>query len=439
MARKMSMIRDPFISDRRTRVVVFTIVALLLAVELIDVRYRVSHLHADWLVYWSAARHFNEPGDPYAIEAPTHDYYIYPPLFALVLRPLSPMRAEDAISIWYVLNVLLLFGCYSEWRRIYLAIRDEPPPRWLVMSTVVSALLPVVSTLQGGQVSIVILYLALVGCRLMLFTESVALWIAAGVLFALPAAIKLSPALVGAVVVVQLLAAPADGSIKDPHKRGCVLAASLAGGTVLWFLVVPALIAGWHRNLELLTMFVDHIVFARARMNDASPANHGIVRMVATFAEVAAKRFDVVIPLAWVGSAAMALSLAFGIPVALTIRKLIRSGTPLDHVVVVALAAAASLFYSPVSWHVHFTLAIPFVFSAPLWLIDKGRERAGHWLSGAIVATFLLQNILRVVKWGTLPLLGPLFAICVVAFALIVLRRVPELPPMPVRVNPSYS
>jgi hypothetical protein len=420
--------RDPFIPVGRTRIVVVTLVAFLLLFELLDVRLRVQQGHGDWIVYWTAARQFPRVADPYLFPAPAGDYYIYPPLLALLMGPLGRLKPADAASVWYAINIAMLAGCYFEWRRIDRAVRDRPPPGWLLLTTVFLGALPITSSLQGGQMSVLILYCLLLGGRLIFFADGVVNWMAAGLVLALPAAIKLSPGLVGAVAVLQLLGAPAGGAISQPRRRALTLALSLAGGSILWFLVVPAMIAGWQRNLDLLRMFADHVVFARATLNDTAPTNQALVQAVRTWCGAIGAVLGTSIRSGFITAVTTALALAFGLPVALAMRRLIRSGTGLDHVVVFSLSAAASLFYSPITWHFHFALALPFVAAAPLYWIERGNVRAARRLTVSVAVVFLLQYVLNNLKLLAVPVLGPLFAVCVVGFAVGVFVLTPSRP-----------
>ena len=414
--------RDPFIPSGRRRALVFVVVALLLSITVIQAWIRASHSNADWIVYWTAATQFQQSGDPYNVRGSSNDYYIYPPLFALLLRPLGALRAENAVVVWDVLGILMLFGCYFEWRRIYSAMRSDRPPMWLFLAAVYVTADPVIATLQGGQANIPNLYLTLLGIRLVLVSDQTWLWIAGGLVLALPAAIKLSPGLVGAVLVVQLLAARPGGAVADARKRGAALALGLGVGATLWLLAIPSLIVGWHRNIEFLGSFFDHVVFSRVNMHWLSKTNQGIVRVVAQWALVAGGWLNVEIGRRIVVAVTTVVALAYGIPVLYAMQRLVRRGRLLDHVVVCGLAAAASLFYSPLAWHHHYVMAMPFIASAPLWLIDAGRQRAAQWLTAGTMGAFLLQSLLAEMHFAAAPTLAPCFALCVVTFAVIVAR-----------------
>jgi hypothetical protein len=273
---------------------------------------------------------------------------IYPPLLALLLSPLALLRRQTAVLVWQAVNVAMLYGVYVEWRRIYRTMRPVPAPGWLVVATAVAIGVPVVMAMQSAHMGVLILYTTILGFSFALCGDDPAEWWAAGIVLAIPAAIHLSPAIAGFTVVLMFLA-------RD-RKRGMILAASFVTGLALWLFVVPSLVLGWGRNLQLLKTFAEG-------------------------ATVLASKWS------------LALGAICILAILLLARRLIREGSALELTVIFGLACAAALFYAPAAWPRQFTLALPFVGATPLLLLDRGRPAAARLLALGCAAAVVLQAL----------------------------------------------
>ena len=119
--------------------------------------------------------------------------YVYPPMFAMLLAPLHLLPMQDQATVWFFLCVAMCWGAYCESRRI-LAVACRPSGEGLLAwgaATVGSASLPLVAVtlptlncLQRGQVTIVVLYLLLLGLRLILTGRTSVVRLAGGVVLA---------------------------------------------------------------------------------------------------------------------------------------------------------------------------------------------------------------------------------------------------------------
>lgn len=62
----------------------------------------------DFTVFYAAGRNFLECADPYNHPISARTPYLYPPLFALLIAPLSLLSLPTAATIWYWLNLIFL-------------------------------------------------------------------------------------------------------------------------------------------------------------------------------------------------------------------------------------------------------------------------------------------------------------------------------------------
>lgn len=119
-------------------------------------------VYSDFPEFYSAAVQLNRAGDPYAAflsACPGHEWckggYIYPPLFAELLRPLALLSQLAAERAWILVSHLLLVATAVI---VYLTVR-----RWLVRGTAPMLLaaslffLPVYQNLAAGQIGALLL------------------------------------------------------------------------------------------------------------------------------------------------------------------------------------------------------------------------------------------------------------------------------------------
>src|SRR5262245_34614334 len=77
---------------------------------------RIVPGHTDWhrtdfTVFTEAGAAFFDGRNPYAVANPRGWHYLYPPLFALLVAPLSLFATESQVGFWYAVNVALTYGC----------------------------------------------------------------------------------------------------------------------------------------------------------------------------------------------------------------------------------------------------------------------------------------------------------------------------------------
>lgn len=229
----------------------------------------------DFTVYTEAAKAMLAGDDPYAVTNIRGWPYIYPPLFAVLVSPIAELPDPWPAGIFFWISILCLLGAYCECRHLLDRVhqsgntsrRQEMIFLGLAFAT---ALFPALNCLQRGQVGLVLLYCLLLGVRLILRPRGPQIWILGGVILMLPVAIKLTPALPVACLAGMLLVQ----ALQRTHlrKRFASVTAGLAFGTVLYFLLIPAMLVGWSRNLELLDTFHHKV---SSKVNDVRTDDFG--------------------------------------------------------------------------------------------------------------------------------------------------------------------
>jgi hypothetical protein len=428
---------------------------------LLDVRRRGAHYpqnpgrhSSDFTVYTVASRALLEGRDPYAVTNVRGWYYLYPPLFALVVSPLSFLRPRDQVTVWFFASVLMAWGCLSESRRAAgaLVAAGELPRRtyawWfppLAGAAVVAVICPTANCLQRGQVGIAKLFLMLLGLRLILQDGRAWRTALGGALLALPVVIKLTPALpVGFLLLVILAAAVRRG----PGRRRAAGRLAAAGGGLglglaLFLFVIPAAAVGWGRNLRHLGVW-----YAQTRQEAVAVSNReqfGYVHSVRnqelnnaayrmgnwlahTFAGAPDDRLTgpegpelpMDAPLArqvtlGVRAALLAALLAAGVRLGL------RNG-PLTLAAAFGLASTALLVLEPLSRRHYFILLAPGTLFVPLWLVMQGRRRAAAVLA-VVPAALTIAYYVSYHGVGRLGLLGLGTAAWLVAAMVLLWRR----------------
>ena len=65
---------------------------------------------------------FFDGREPYEVANPRGWYYLYPPLFALLVSPLAALDFKSQVVVWYIISLVLAFGCSSESRRLWILL-----------------------------------------------------------------------------------------------------------------------------------------------------------------------------------------------------------------------------------------------------------------------------------------------------------------------------
>jgi hypothetical protein len=398
---------DPFFPDRRTRRLVFGILLAALTVfGALDVRNRlatgpgVRHM-SDFSCYVVAADALATGADPYSVVNPRGWHYLYLPLLALLLVPFRHLPLTTLGMVWFALNVAAAAATY------FLALRLHGTsarilPRWLALLPVLAVVAPAISSLQRGQISLVLMFLEMLGLTLILTgNPGRASW-AGGAVLAGAAVLKIVPILPAGMLVVGLLAATVSRRNPDTLRRAVGAAGGLLLGLVLFVWLLPATVLGAERNTTLLSTFLHRValnphlaadagILASASSNvsalNASRHARGIVPSTA-------KEGSDSLPVGPDGPAEAAGLLGLGLvllvpALALTLRAA-RRGDSITLAAAFGLALAAALLLSPLTWSHQLVQLIPAMAYSARALLDRERKRTALVVAAIPVALIWL-------------------------------------------------
>lgn len=307
----------------------------------------VARHHTDATVYLAAALALDRGTDPYAAASPRGWKYVYPPLFAALLRPIARWPVADAAFALYMLNALALAAS-----AVLLARAIGPPRGALAVGVALLVAAPfLVQTLQRCQVTILLLATQ-VGALALLLRGRDAL---AGVVLALGVALRLTPALVAGMVGVACLR-----RLLRPGERLAALTfpAGLAIGLVLWFAAVPSLLLGADRAREATGTWIE----SSRRLYAAAPADRADLVAEYGIDEASFKNQGV----GRVTSDGIATGVALLVVLGAAVLGgwgLLDRSTPLFRRVF-ALGVFLPVLVTRYAWPVHYVVAVPFLAEA---------------------------------------------------------------------------
>ncbi len=378
--------------------------------------------HADFYrtaftVYTEAGAAFFDGRDPYEVTNPRHWYYLYPPLFALLVSPLAALDYKSQVVVWYIISLVLAFGCYSESRHLWtLLVASDAGEADVGRNAAfrigacagLTVLLPTLECLQRGQVGIALVYPLLLGFRLTLGGRSWPIWCFGGVVLGWPIVVKLIPALPVAVLLLQRWAAALAPS-RSPRSlsRATTVTLGLALGVFLFTFAIPAACIGWIQNLHHLhtwsrkvvtsqdmgrEVFVEvdndsnqsfsnaaYLLAARIRGRATAGANSvtdqaAHRQWLAAVTAINTHRHADYVTADWVrGVQVIVLILLIVTGLAVGLR-----GDVLAQAATYGLACLATVLVSPVAWSHYYVLWLPSVLLVPPWLIRQGKLRAAR-------------------------------------------------------------
>ncbi|MFD4182032.1 glycosyltransferase 87 family protein, partial [Rhodococcus sp. NPDC058514] len=247
--------------------------------------------------------------------------FTYPPLAAIVFSPMSAISLGEASTALTALSMLLLFAT-GVLTLMSVGALPASTLLWTAGAAFAGALLlePVYSTLDYGQVNIVLMALVVADCLLKKTP-----W-PRGALVGLVAAVKLTPA----VFVLYFL-------LRKDFRATVVTAVSFALGTAIGFAV---------SFTDSKQYWTDTLIDSNRIGRPAYPANQSITGMLARLGLDPSVRTPL-----W-----MLASLAVLVVTVLAARKALSAGLP-----ALALTATAlfGLLVSPVSWSHHWVWVVP--------------------------------------------------------------------------------
>ncbi len=317
----------------------------------------------DLPVYLAAARELTQGRDPLGVTSRRGWPYVYPPTLAALLTPLLPLPQRAAAAVWFVVSLAAFAaGCLALRRALGRRGPFEPLADGAPLLLV---LLPTASALLRGQVGPLLLGLA-GGAALCLARRRD---LTAGLLLALAAAIKLTPAL----ALLGLVFA-----------RRWRVALGGALGLLLWLVLVPLPFLGPSGARAALAHFGERMVLHPLKSPedpDITAKGVHVGNNQSLSSQVIRRVFT-----APARPALLALVVALALAPALAVAA--RGPEAGASVPALGVLLAAPLVAAPVAWHHHHVLLLPAL--AALWL---GRER----LSAArpVLAAFAALSLLH--------------------------------------------
>lgn len=396
----------------------------------------------DVTVYTGAGAAMFDGRDPYEVSSPRGWHYLYPPLFAIAIAPLSKLATTDQALVWYALSCLTVWGSIYETRRLWrwsmngrdadqatkqlessALLANQSPMQLISVCATAALALPVMNTLQRGQVGVLLIYLLLLGARLVLTSSSRAIILLGGIVLALPVAIKLTPILpaavlcggllVGELIFRKRLATRTDIETDSQQTAPLRGVFSCCGGLVglsLWILFVPALAVGWKTNMRHLDTWVARVVSNDQigqdnDFNARSKRNQSFANGVRRLGNFALYSFGVgpydqlvddlangneVMPMESRAVKLALLAFVAGLLGLMAWQVIRHSAQPTASGVlaIFGLACTATLVVSPISWGHHFVMCWPALIFVPGSMTDGRNVLAARRF--AIGATVLL-------------------------------------------------
>jgi hypothetical protein len=195
-----------------------------------------------------------DASDERDIEADPDTGYPNPPLLAIVLYPLAALPALPGAMAWFFIKAVMI------WWVLYWCINlatgpGRPLPLLAAGLVLLVVARPMAGDLQHGNVNILIIFLVAAGLWCFAHRRD----IPAGLLFALATAFKVTPALF---------------LVYFAWKRQWKLLAAAAAGLALFLLILPGLVLGMRRNIELLDSWRTAMIMPYLTRNHVETRQH---------------------------------------------------------------------------------------------------------------------------------------------------------------------
>jgi hypothetical protein len=356
----------------------------------------------------------------YGIESIRHWHYVYPPILAILLAPVSKWPLGATVGLAYLLSIAGLIGTVVLSRRfpentrlaqtshqghasVQKSLGCRPAP-WQIALAMFFCLPMFLNTLTRGQFGIISLFFM----AAVFYTYIKQKKILSGLLLAFAIALKISPL---AFLVFFFL-----------MKREWKILLSALVGAGFFFFLLPSLAIGFHQNWELLKIWKNLMSISQS---DTAYQHYLWGELFTPFAEDNQSLYAIVTRFvwpsesqflghsnAWVRFATSGLGmLLLALPFIKT-RQASPSPTqdPLRSLAEFSLFPMLMLFTSPVTQIHHYTV-VYFLFLATLLMMD--RVPRGSWLRKALgfslwicAFSLMMGMIFPIVSYWGIPLWG---------------------------------
>ena len=382
----------------------------------VDVRNRgrinphdLANHKTDFTVYTEAGAAFFDGRDPYSVTNVRGWGYLYLPLMAILVSPLHGLAPETQVTIWFVLSVLMTYGCYREsvhLARLALAGSRtviQRLPTWIGCCALTAVTLPALNCMQRGQIGVAKLYFLLLGCRLIIEHRSCLRSMLGGIVLALPITLKITPVLPVAYLLIQQLVLASKARDARLSAQASGFWAGTAAGLVLCIVLIPASLIGWEANCRhlqrwwnLVAVKADSAAGDEFAGNSYSVRNQSFTNAVHRFGDWAQYAFagglddrahnggaqpESLSETPSIRTMVLAVRIASLALVALLAIALARQGDTLGQLAGFGLSCAATLIVSPIARGHYYVLLLPAALFVPCWFLQAQRLRAARWLA----------------------------------------------------------
>lgn len=340
-------------------------------------------------------------------------HYVYPPILAVLLAPVSKWPLGATVGLAYLLSIACLIGTIVFSRRFP---KDARPASWQIVLAMFFCLPVLLNTLTRGQFGIITLFFM----AAVFYTYIKQKKILAGLLLAFAIALKISPL---AFLVFFFL-----------MKREWKILASTVLGFGLFFFLLPSLAIGFKQNWELLKIWQGLMSISQSDtayrhylwgelFTPFAEDNQSLYAVITRFVWHSEahfiRRYSVLVRLITSGAGILLLALPF-----LKARKAspFSGQDPLRSLAEFSLFPMLMLFTSPVTQIHHYTV-IYFLFLAALMMMDRAPR--GSWTRKCLgfslwtcALSLTLGLIIPLMGYWGIPLWGSMFLWGTVLFCL---------------------
>ena len=360
--------------------------------------------------------------EAFSASSPRGWRYQYPPFFGTLMGPLSQLGTKSQAFFFGLFSLALLFGVYLETKRLLFLFFPSglDPPPWIPIFAGIAFALPMLNTIQRGQVGLLVIYPLMLGFRLIWTTRP----FSGGIALAFPAVLKILPTLSAGSVLISTVAPLFRTRDKATFQRALRSCVGFAFGIVLFLLLIPAILIGWQNNIDGIRHFLENVAFNPNFASDwgfdiHSVRNQSLAgaawQLTDTICGGFGRGHEAATPsghpfdhpaILLTTTVARWLILAFFLATAIKLSSSRRTlGTLQAAAVVFGLSCVATLVFSPVAWGHHFVQGMPGWIAIPAWFYLRGHGRSAY-LFALVPAVLILAHYILMSFTAPLGLLG---------------------------------